>query len=110
MPSPPATNDRPVGLRERKKAKTRNAIQHEAMKLFRERGYEGTTVEDIAVAAEISSTTFFRYFPSKEDVVLGDDYDSVLLEAFVAQPASLTPIGAARAALQAMTDMAASLS
>jgi len=67
------------GLRERKKAKTRAAIRREAMRLFREQGYEETTVEQIAEAAEVSPSTFFRYFPTKEDVVLQDDFDVVVV-------------------------------
>jgi AcrR family transcriptional regulator len=88
------------GLRERKKAKTRAAIRREAMRLFREQGYEETTVEQIAEAAEVSPSTFFRYFPTKEDVVLRDDYDDLLVEAFRAQPRELSPIQAMRRALR----------
>ncbi|HYM83991.1 MAG TPA: TetR family transcriptional regulator [Candidatus Dormibacteraeota bacterium] len=87
------------GLRERKKAKTRASIQEHALRLFRERGYDATTVEQIAEAAEVSPSTFFRYFGSKEDVVLYDPFDPVLIEAFLAQPASLSPIAALRAAM-----------
>jgi len=90
------------GLRERKKAKTRAAIQHEALRLFREQGYEATTVEQIAEAVEISPSTFFRYFPAKEDLVLTDDYDPLIMEAFRAQPAELGPIQAVRGALRAV--------
>ncbi|WP_300607458.1 TetR family transcriptional regulator [Trebonia sp.] len=88
------------GLRERKKARTRAAIREHALRLFREQGYESTTVEQIAAAAEVSPSTFFRYFPTKEDVVLRDDFDDRILEAFGRQPASLTPIAAIRAALR----------
>ena len=95
--------DRPaVGLRERKKAKTKAAIQQHAMRLFGERGYQATTVEQIAAAAEVSPSTFFRYFPTKEDVVLYDALDPVLLEAFRAQPAELSPIQALRGAMWAV--------
>jgi AcrR family transcriptional regulator len=92
--------DLPAGLRERKKAKTRAAIRQEAMRLFREQGYESTTVEQIAEAAEVSPSTFFRYFPTKEDVVLQDDYDDLIVEAFRAQPPELTPLQAMRAAIR----------
>jgi AcrR family transcriptional regulator len=92
------------GLRERKKAKTRAAIQHEALRLFREQGYEATTVEQIAEVVEISPSTFFRYFGAKEDVVLTDDYDPLIVEAFRAQPADNTPIQAIRGALRAVFD------
>ncbi|TMB94512.1 MAG: TetR family transcriptional regulator, partial [Chloroflexi bacterium] len=72
-----------LGLRERKKLKTKEAIQREALRLFQEQGYDETTIEQIAAAAEISPSTFFNYFPTKEDVVLFDRYDP-MLESFVA--------------------------
>lgn len=87
------------GLRERKKAKTRAAIQRSALRLFQEQGYEATTIEQIAEAAEVSPSTFFRYFPSKEDVALYDDLDPLLISSFAAQPASLSPTQALRGAL-----------
>lgn len=88
-----------AGRRERKKARTREAIQQNAMRLFQKQGYSATTVEQIAEAADISQTTFFRYFPTKEDTVLLDNYDPVLLATLRSQPAELQPIGALRAAL-----------
>src|SRR5215472_11460801 len=91
-----------VSWRERKKAKTRTTIRREALRLFREQGYAATTVEQIARAAEVSQATFFRYFPTKEDVVLRDDYDPLLFAAFRAQPAELTPIQALRGAMHAV--------
>ncbi|HTT54572.1 MAG TPA: TetR family transcriptional regulator [Streptosporangiaceae bacterium] len=95
------TADRPAGLRERKKAKTRAAIREHALRLFREQGYAGTTVEQIADAAEVSPATFYRYFPTKEDVVLQDDLDVLAFSEFEAQPAGLSPLGAVRGALAA---------
>jgi AcrR family transcriptional regulator len=97
------TEQRPTpGLRERKKAKTRATIQRHAMRLIHEQGYDATTVEQIAEAAEISPSTFFRYFPTKEDVVLYDDLDPPLIAAYEAQPADAGPIGAMRGALRAV--------
>jgi len=87
-------------LRERKKAKTRRSIQEHALRLIAEHGYDGTTVEQIAEAAEVSPSTFFRYFPTKEDVILRDDYDPILVEALLRQPPELAPIPALRAALR----------
>jgi AcrR family transcriptional regulator len=58
------------GLRERKKQQTKERLITAALLLFRDRGYEGATVEAIAEQAEVSVTTFFRYFDSKEDVFL----------------------------------------
>jgi AcrR family transcriptional regulator len=74
-------------LRERKKLKTREAIQREAMRLFQKNGYDETTIEQIAAAVEISPSTFFNYFPSKEDVVLYDAYDPVIGTLFASRPA-----------------------
>jgi AcrR family transcriptional regulator len=99
---------RPAGLRERKKARTRAAIREHALRLFREQGYPVTTIEQIAAAAEVSPATFFRYFPTKEDVVLQDDFDVITIAALNAQPAELSPVAAFRAAAKAslavMTD------
>ena len=66
--------------------------------MFREQGYSGTTVEQIAAAADISPSTSFRYYPTKEDVVLQDELDYVLHDAVARQPAELSPVAAFRAA------------
>jgi AcrR family transcriptional regulator len=90
----------PSGLRERKKARTRAAIRAEALRLFREQGYHATTVEQIAAAAEVSPSTFFRYFPTKEDVVLQDDLEPLLAEAIEHQPPELSLVAATQAAFR----------
>jgi AcrR family transcriptional regulator len=92
---------RPAGLRERKKARTRAAIRQHAVRLFSEQGYAATTVEQIAEAAEVSPATFFRYFPTKEDVVLQDDFDLIAMAELEAQPPDVGPIAAFRAAAAA---------
>jgi len=88
------------GLRERKKARTRAAIQSHALRLFTEQGYDATTIDQIIDAAEVSESTFFRYFPSKESVVLFDEFDPAIIAAYSAQPDDVAPVAAMRAALQ----------
>jgi AcrR family transcriptional regulator len=87
--------------RERKKAATRTSIQEQALRLFGEKGYEATTVEEIAAAAGVSHMTFFRYFPTKEDVVLSDDYDPLIASLIAARPPDERPIEMVRHALVA---------
>ncbi|EHN09542.1 Transcriptional regulator TetR family [Patulibacter medicamentivorans] len=87
------------GLRERKKLRTRTTIREVALRLFEQQGYAATTVEQIADAAEVSPSTFFRYFPTKDEVILQDDLDAFLLEAFHAQPPELSAVTAIRAAI-----------
>jgi len=88
------------GLRERKKAGTRAAIQRHALRLFREHGYEATTMNQIAAAADVSPSTLFRYFPTKEELVRWDEYDPQLMEVLRTQPPRLGALGALRAALR----------
>ncbi|MGV9883463.1 TetR/AcrR family transcriptional regulator [Streptomyces sp. NPDC003006] len=76
-----------LGLRERKKLKTRVAIREATYRLIREQGYEATTVEQIAEAAEVSPSTVFRYFPTKEDIVLTDEFDPLLESELRKRPA-----------------------
>ncbi|GAB18444.1 putative TetR family transcriptional regulator [Gordonia effusa NBRC 100432] len=74
-----------TGLRAKRKERTRDAIRQQAMKLFAAQGYSKTTVEQIAEAAGVSHTTFFRYFGSKEQVVIDDGME----ERFDAEIASI---------------------
>jgi AcrR family transcriptional regulator len=89
-----------VGLRERKKARTHAEIQRHALRLFRQHGYDATTVAQIIEEAEVSESTFFRSFPTKADVVLFDGMDALIVEAFRDQPRELGEIHALRVALQ----------
>ena len=93
-----------VGLRERKKARTREALQEAAMDLFSRQGFDGTTVEEIADACEVSPRTFFRYFPTKEDVLFADTEArrERLLAVLADQPADVPPFAARRAAMRAL--------
>jgi AcrR family transcriptional regulator len=89
-----------LGLRDRKKIQTRDAIRREAMRLIEENGYANTTVEQIAEAAEVSPSTFFRYFPSKEMALMANDLDHVTIKALEQQPADLPSLQAFRRALE----------
>jgi AcrR family transcriptional regulator len=75
-----------VGVRERRRVQTRNSIQEHAMRLFLERGFDATTVSDVAAAADVSSMTVFRHFPTKEDLVLADEYDHRIVDLIGSQP------------------------
>jgi AcrR family transcriptional regulator len=100
MPADISASPSAGGLRERKKAKTRAEIRAQALRLFREQGYHQTSTEQIAAAAEISPATFFRYFPTKERVVLSDDLEPTMLAALAAQPAGLPVLAALHRAIR----------
>ncbi|MEU5048172.1 TetR family transcriptional regulator [Streptomyces sp. NPDC021096] len=85
-----------LGLRERKKIQTRRAIRGAAYRLFAEQGYDATPVDRIAEAADVSPSTVFRYFPTKEDIVLTDEYDPLMEAAIRARPAGEPPLESIR--------------
>jgi AcrR family transcriptional regulator len=95
-----------VGLRERKKARTREALLDAAMERFARQGFDGTTVEEIAEACEVSPRTFFRYFPTKEDVLFadGEARRERLLAVIAERPVDEPAFGALRAAMRTLTD------
>jgi AcrR family transcriptional regulator len=86
--------------RERKKAATKLSIQEHALRLFVEKGYDATTVDEIAAAAGVSHMTFFRYFPRKEEVVEYDEYDPLIEDLIAARPESEAPLTAVHRAIR----------
>ena len=91
------------GLRERKQQQTRERLKRAAMALFLERGFEATTIDDIATAADVSRRSFFHYFASKEDVVAAwqEGAASALVAEVVARPVGETMLTAAENAIAA---------
>ncbi|EJC82335.1 transcriptional regulator [Rhizobium leguminosarum bv. trifolii WSM2297] len=91
------------GRRERKRRQTRDRIEHAAMTLFLERGFEVTTIEDITEAADVSKRSFFDYFPSKEEVVFAwqDGFADRLMAEIAARPAEEPSVAAVEAAITA---------
>ncbi|MFF5701274.1 TetR/AcrR family transcriptional regulator [Streptomyces sp. NPDC012794] len=86
----------PTGLRETKKLRTKNQLAATALELFLERGFDAVSVADVAAAAEVSKPTLFRYFPSKEDLVLDRfaDHQDEAARIVRDRPAGLTPVRA----------------
>jgi AcrR family transcriptional regulator len=89
-----------TGLRERKKQRTRDDIRAAAARLFDERGFDDVTVDEISEACDISPRTFYRYFASKEDVVLGPVESSIerLRDQLTSRPSDEAPTASLRAA------------
>lgn len=83
------------GLRERKKRRTRERIEYAGLRLMTERGYRGVSIDEIAAAAEVSPRTFYRYFATKDDLILGhqETYIAVLREAVQARMAAGVDLG-----------------
>ena len=88
-----------TGLRDRKKAATRLALHRAALELVADRGLDAVTVDEIAERADVSTRTFFNYFPTKVEAVVGIDPDDRLrtVEALAARPADESPVDALRA-------------
>jgi AcrR family transcriptional regulator len=76
----------PPSLRDRKKDRTRRTLQAEAVRLFAQQGFQATTIEEIAAAAEVAPRTFFRYFPTKEEVVFWSEHQPMLAGFVAARP------------------------
>jgi AcrR family transcriptional regulator len=98
-----------TGLRERKKQATRLAIHEAALRLVAERGLDRVSVDDIAQRADISPRTFFNYFPTKDDAVLGLDPEISRQQVadFLARPATESPVQALRAVARAQAEQMA---
>jgi AcrR family transcriptional regulator len=90
-----------MGARDEKKQQTRERLEHAALDLFSSRGYDRTTVEDVASLAGVSARTAFRYFPAKADLVFGDSAGNqdALRARLSAQDRTLPPFEAMRGAL-----------
>ena len=91
----------PTGLRERKKQRTRDALVDAAFELFQRKGFEDTTIDEIAEQVDLSPRTFFRYFASKEDVALTlqEQQFAAVYAAFAARPAHEPVLTAMRHAI-----------
>jgi AcrR family transcriptional regulator len=94
------------GLRERHRRQTAATLEEVALRLFTERGFDAVTVDDIAAGADVCRRTFFRYYASKEDVVLSDHPDRLdeIRENLIARPADEPPLTALRHTLLALVD------
>ena len=94
---PPVT----LGLRERKKLRTEADLRDATLRLALERGFEHVTIDDIAAAVEVSKTTYYRYFDSKEDAILGNPTEKTdrLAAALAARPADESTLTAVRNAI-----------
>lgn len=106
-PPPPQAPSCLLGLRERKKLRTRKELEETALALFAERGFDATTVEEVVTRVEVSPRTFFRYFASKEDVLLSEDGErrDQLMAALVARPAGEPVLTAVHRAVLSLAGM-----
>jgi AcrR family transcriptional regulator len=100
------TLDSTLGRRERKKLETRRALREAALRLFAERGFEKTTIEDITDAADVSPRTFFLHFSSKEDVLLSDTTSALerISDTLAGQADDVPPVSVIRAVMLDLID------
>lgn len=95
-----------VGRRERKKAATKELLRANALSLFADKGFDGTTILDITEASDVSQRTFFLHFDSKEDVLLAYSADRLALfgQLLAEQPVEIDPLTAVRTALLSLAE------
>src|SRR5438105_94189 len=95
-----------IGLRERKKQRTQRDLRRVALDLFSRHGFDHVTTDDIAAAAEVSKSTFYRYFESKEDVLLGPAAEKLehMRAALAARPVDEAPLAAVHHALLSLAE------
>lgn len=95
-----------LGLRERKKQRTERELSDAALRLALERGFDRVTIDDIAAEVEVSKTTFYRYYESKEDALLGKATEKVqaLRAALADRPTSEPMLTAVRNAIMQLVD------
>ena len=91
-----------TGLRERKRIAAMRRIQEVAPDLFDERGFEAATIEQVAERAEVSPSSVYRYFGTKEQLVLHDEFDLELLDVVQTELASHPPVDAVRRAISTL--------
>ncbi|WP_371481750.1 TetR family transcriptional regulator [Kitasatospora sp. NBC_00315] len=109
-PTAPDPACRVLGLRERKKQRTRDSLVEAAHRLFLERGFGRTTVDEIAAAVDVSQRTFFRYFANKDEVALAvmAEAENFFIACLRGRPAEESPLQALRASIvQAWRELAA---
>jgi AcrR family transcriptional regulator len=102
--APTKSLTRTPSLRDRHKSATRRALRDAALKLFAKHGYDATTIEEIAEKAGVSTRTFFRYFPTKDDVLYHGERDwlQTVIDAYPDQPTSLNDLDAMRVTLETL--------
>lgn len=96
----------PLGLRERKKEQTRERLKQAALDLFARRGFDDVTVDEIAEAADVSKSTLFRYYETKEDLLFADavGHRDALVRALAGRPAEEPVLVSLRASLRSLAD------